>query len=133
MEEGCAVANGRRRSRAASTVRRSSSKNGGSFIAKGNWRAAGGGSSSRFTLPLVIEGLGDQPAIRFLQDDFDSTLGCLQLLLALAGERYTLFEQLHRIVQGELRTFQAADDFLEAGERALKIGLFRGFRFFGSR
>src|SRR5258708_5158036 len=133
MEEGCAVANGRRRSRAASTVRRSSSKNGGRFIAKGNWRGAGGGGSLRFTLPLRIEGVGHQPALPLLQEDFDSPLGFLQLLLALAGERYALFEQLHRIVQGELRTFQAADDFLEAGERALKIGLFRGFRFFGSR
>src|SRR4029077_18963923 len=133
MEEGCAVANGRRRSRGASRVRRSSSKNGGSFIAKGNWRAAGGGSSSRFTLPLGIEGLGHQPAIRFLQEDFDSTLGFLQLLLALAGKRDALFEQLHRIVQGELWTFQAADHFLEARTRALKIGLFRGFGFLGSR
>src|SRR5258706_14014836 len=109
MEEGCAVASGRSRSRAASTVRRSSSKNEGSFIAKENWRAAGGGSSSRFTLPLGIEGLGRQPAIRFLQEDFDSTLRFLQLLLALAGNRDALFEQLHRIVQGELWTFQAAD------------------------
>src|SRR6267143_4237960 len=132
MEEGCAVASGRSRSRAASTVRRSSSKNGGSFIAKGNWRAASG-RSSRSVLPLGIEGLGHKLAICFLQEDFHATLRLLQLLLALAGERYALFEQLHRIVQGELRTFQAADDFLEAGERALKIGLFRGFRFFGSR
>src|SRR6267142_1222080 len=133
MEEGCAVANGRSRSRAASTVRRSSSKNGGSFIAKGNWRTAGGGSSSRFALPFGIEGLGRKLAIRLLQEDFHSTLRFLQLLLALTGERDALFEQLHRVVQGELRTLQAADDFLEASEGALKIGLFRGFGFFGSR
>src|SRR4029077_8969901 len=113
MEEGCAVANGRRRSRGASRVRRSSSKNGGSFIAKGNWRAAGGGSSSRVTLPLGIEGLSRQLAIRFLQEDFHASFRLLQLLLALAGKRDALFEQLHRVVQGELWTLQAADHFLE--------------------
>src|SRR5216684_585509 len=133
MEEGRAVANGRSRSRAASTVRRSSSKNGGSFIAKGNWRAGGDGSSSRFALPLGIEGLGRKLAIRLFQEDFHSPLRLLQLLLALTGERDALFEQFHRIVQGELRTFQPADDFLEASERALKIGLFRRFGFLGSR
>src|SRR6266851_8623743 len=133
MEVGCAVANGRSRSRAASTVRRSSSKNGGSFIAKRNWRAAGGGSWSRFALPLGIEGLGRKLAIRFLQEDFHSTFRLLQLLLALAGECDALFEQFHRVVQRELRAFQAANDFLKACQRALKIGLFREFGFLRSR
>src|SRR5437762_10695292 len=58
MEEGGAVSAGRSRSRAASTVRRSSSMNGGSFIAAGNWSAAGCRGASRFGLPLGIERLG---------------------------------------------------------------------------
>src|SRR6267378_5536765 len=127
MEEGCAVAAGRSRSRAASTVARFSSKNGGSFIARGNWRAEGGGSASRFGLPLGIEGLGGKLAICFLKEDFHAPLCLFQLLLALPRERDALFEQLHRVVQRKLRAFQAANYFLKASKRALKIRLFLRF------
>src|SRR6266478_7721727 len=133
MEEGGAVSAGRSRSRAASTVRRFSSKNGGSFIAAGNWRAAGCRGASRFGLPLGIEWLGGKLAIGFLQEDFHSPLGLFQLFLALAGECDALFEQLHGIVQRELRAFQASNDFFKTGKRALKVRLFRRFRFLGSR
>src|ERR1700674_901471 len=133
MEDGCEDSAGRSRSRAASTDRRSSSKNGGSFIAAGNWRAAGCPGASRFGLPLGIERLGGKLAIGFLQEDFHSPFRLFQLLLTLAGERDAFFEQLHRVVQGELRALQAADDFLQAGKRALKIGFFRWFWLFGSR
>src|SRR5437879_9423987 len=98
MEVGCAVAAGSSRSRAASTVRRPSSKNGGSFIAAGNGRAAGCPGASRFGLPLGIERLSGQLAIGFLQEDFYSPLGLFQLLLALARESHALFEQFHRVV-----------------------------------
>src|SRR5260370_33653597 len=125
MEEGCAVSAGSSRSRAASTARRSSSKNGGSFIAAGNWRAAGCRGASRFGLPLGIEWLGGKLAIGFLQEDFHSPLCLFQLFLALAGKGDALFEQLHGVVQRELRAFEAADDFLNAGKRTLKIGRFR--------
>src|SRR5260370_4896277 len=130
IEEGCAVAAGRRRSRAASTATRSSSKNGGSFIATGNRRAARCGCASRFGLPLGIEWLGGQLAIGFLEEDFHSTFCFLQLLLALTGKRDAFLEQLHGVVQRELWAFQAADDFLKPCERALKIRLFRRFRLF---
>src|SRR5258707_9983274 len=133
MEEGCAVSAGSSRSRAASTARRSSSKNGGSFIAAGNWRAAGCRGASRFGLPLGIERLGGKLAIGFLQEDFHSPLRFFQLLLTLTGERDAFFEQLHRVVQRELRALQAADNFLQAGKRALKIKFFRWFGFFGRR
>src|SRR6266446_4638791 len=128
MEEGCAVSAGRSRSRAASTARRSSSKNGGSFIAAGNWRAAVCRGASRFGLPLGIERLGGKLAIGFLQEDFHAALGFFQLLLALAGERDALFEQLHRLVQRELRAFQAADDLFQANKGTLEVGFFRRFR-----
>src|SRR5438132_9688460 len=65
MDEGCAVAAGRSFSRAASTARRFSSKNGGSFIARGNWRAASGQSASRLGLLLGIERLGRTLALAF--------------------------------------------------------------------
>src|SRR6266481_1468884 len=133
MEEGGAVSAGRSRSRAASTVRRFSSKNGGSFIAAGNWRAAGCRGASRFGLPLGIERLGGKLAIGFLQEDFHPSLRFFQLLLTLTGERNALLEQLHRVVQRELRALQAANDFLQAGKRALKIGFFLQFRFLSSR
>src|ERR1700694_1622418 len=131
MEDGCEDSAGRSRSRAASTVRRSSSKNGGSIIAAGYWRAAGCPGASRFGLPLGIERLGGKPAIGFLKKDLHSPLRLLQLFLTLTGEGDAFFEQLHRVVQRELRALQAADDFLQAGKGALKIGLFRWVGFFG--
>src|ERR1700682_1474758 len=112
MEEGCEDSAGRSRSRAASTDRRSSSKNGGSFIAAGNWRAAGSPGASRFGLRLGIERLGGKLAIGFLQEDFHSPLCLFQLLLTLTGERDAFFEYLHRIVQRELRAMHAGDNFL---------------------
>src|ERR1700686_4152157 len=132
MEEGCKDSAGRSRSRAASRGRGASSKNGGSFVAAGNWRAAGCPCASPFGPPLGIERLGGKVAIGFLKEDFHSPLRLFQLLLTLTGERDAFFEQLHRIVQRELRALQAADDFLQAGKRALKIGFFRWFGFFGS-
>src|SRR5216684_2781806 len=133
IEEGCAVAAGRRRSRAASTAKRSSSKNGGSFIAARNCRAERSGSASRISLPLRIERLGGKLAIGFLEEDFHSPLCLFELFLTLAGKGDALFEQLHGVVQRELRAFEAADDFLKAGKRPLKIGLFLRFGFLGSR
>jgi hypothetical protein len=91
------------------------------------------GSASRFGLPLGIEGLGSKLAIGFLQENFYAPLGLFQLLLALAREGDTLFEELHGVIQRKLRTLQAADDFLETGEGALKIGLLGWFWFLGSR
>ena len=133
MDAGCADAAGMSRSRVASTVTRFSSKNRGSFIARGNWRAAGGGGASRFGLPLRIERLGGGLAVGFLEENFHSPLGLFELLLAFSRKRDALFEQLHGVVQRKLRTLEAADDFLEAGERTLKIRLLLRFRFLGSR
>src|SRR5260370_14242235 len=133
MEEGGAVRAGSSRSRAGSRVRRSSSKNVGSFISAENWRARGCRSTSRFRLLLGIERLGGKLAIGFLQEDFHSTLRLFQLFLALTGECYAFFEKFHRVVQSKFRAFPAAHDFLEAGKRTLKIGLFRRFGFLGSR
>src|SRR5258706_11611907 len=98
MEAGCAVAAGSNRSRAASTVTRPSSKNGGSFIAAGNGRAAGCRGASRFRLPLGIERLSGQLAIRFLPENFHATPGLFQLLLAFAREGHPLFQQLPGVV-----------------------------------
>src|SRR5229473_2321443 len=133
MEAGCAVAAGSNRSRAASTVTRPSSKNGGSFIAAGNGRAARYRAVSRFRLPLGIEGLSSQLAIGFLQENLYSPLGLFQLLLAFARECHAFFEQLHGVVQRKLWTFQAADDFLKPRKRTLKIGFLWWLGFLGSR
>src|SRR5713101_952648 len=133
MEEGCADAAGRSRSRAASTVKRSSSKNAGRFIAGGNRLAAKCQSSSRFGLPLGVKRLGGKLAISFLEKDFHATFCFFELLLAFAREGNALFEKLHGVVEGELRAFQAADDFFKAGQRALKVRLLRRFGFLGSR
>src|SRR5216684_4557090 len=133
MEPGCAVAAGSSRSRAASTITRPSSKNGGSFIAAGNGRAARYRGSSRFRLPLGIEGLSGQLAIGFLQENFHATLRLFQLLLAFARECHAFFEQFHRVVQRKLWTFKPADDFLKPCKRTLKIGFLWWLGFLGSR
>src|SRR5258708_26096842 len=112
MEEGWEDSAGRSRSRAALTDRRSSSKNGGSFIAAGNWRAAGCPGASRFGLPLGIERLGGKLAIGFLQEDFHSPLRLFQLLLTLTGERDAFFQQLHRVVPREVRALHPATNLL---------------------
>src|SRR6266849_10133119 len=133
MEEGRAVSAGRSRSRAASTVKRSSSKNAGRFIAEGNRLAAKCQSGSRFGLPLGIERLNGKFAIGFLEKDFHATFSFLELLLAFAREGNAFFEKLHGVVEGELRAFEASDDFLQASQRALKVRLLRRFGFLGSR
>src|SRR5437660_12344450 len=118
---------------AASTVKRFSSKKGGSFIAAWNWRAAGRPSASRFGLQLGIERLCGKLAIGFLEQDFHASLRLFELFLTFTGVCNALFKQLHCVVQRKLRTFQAADDLLKAGERAFKIRLFLRFGFLGSR
>src|SRR5712692_10031041 len=133
MEEGCADAAGKRRSRAASTVKRSSSKNAGSFIAEGNRLAAKCQSGSRFGLPLGVKRLGGKFAIGFFEKDFHAAFCFFELLLAFAREGNAFFEKFHRVVEGELRAFQPADDFLKTSQRALKVGLLRRFGFLGSR
>src|SRR5260370_13154595 len=123
MEAGCAVAPGSNRSRAASTITRRSSENGGSVIAAGSGRAGGCRGASRFRLPLGIERFSSQLAIGFLQENLYSPLGLFQLLLAFARECDAFFEELHRVVQRKLWTFQAAYDFLKPSQRAFKVGL----------
>ena len=80
--------------------------------------------SSRLGLLFGIEGLGGEFAVGFLQQNFDAAFGVFELLLAFAGERDTFFEEFHGVVERELRAFQAADDFFEASERFLEVGLF---------
>src|SRR5947199_598801 len=116
MEVGGAGARGVSRSRAASTVTRFSAKNGGSFIAGGNWRAAGRPSASRFGLPLGIERLCGKLAIGLLEEDFHASLRLFELFLTFTGECNGLFKQLSCVVQRKLRTFQAAYDILKAVE-----------------
>src|SRR5207249_7939640 len=133
MEVGCATAAGMSRSRAASTVTRFSSKNGGSFIAGGNWRAAGRQSASRFGLPLGIERLCGKLAIGLLEEDFHASLRLFELFLTFTGECNALFKQLHCVVQRKLRTFQAADDLVNVGESEGEGGFFLGFGSIDSR
>src|SRR5438046_3390793 len=107
MEVGCATAAGMSRSRAASTVTRFSSKNGGSFIAGGNWRAAGRQSASRVGLPLGIERLCGKLAIGLLEEDAHASLRLFELVRTFTGECNARRNQLHRAVRRKLRTRQA--------------------------
>ncbi len=98
MDEGWADSAGRRRSRAASTARRSSSKKGESFIVRGKRLPYGSWEESRFGLPFGFEGLGNEFAIRFFEENFDAAFRLFELFLAFAGERHAFFEELHGIV-----------------------------------
>ena len=90
----------------------------------------GGAARSRFGLAFRVERLGGELAVGFFQKNFYAAFGLFELLLAFAGKRDTLFEELHGIVEGKLWAFEAADDFFETCERALKVGLFRRLGFF---
>jgi hypothetical protein len=81
---------------------------------------------SRLALALGIERLGGQLSIRFFEEDFDAAFGFFELLLAFARKGDAFFKEFHSVVEGELRAFEAADDFFEADEGLLEIGLLRG-------
>jgi hypothetical protein len=129
MDVGGTLAAGSRRSRTASTAERSCSKKSGRFI----WprlRVSASRGISSFVLGFGIEGFGGEFAVGLFEQDFHAAFGFFELFLAFAGEFNALFEKFHGVVEGKLRTFETADDFFEAGEGALEIGLFCWFRFF---
>jgi hypothetical protein len=133
MDGGSADEEGMRRSSEASTAMRSSSKKIGRFIVTGGWRKRRETPGSRFALAFRVEGLGGNFAVGFFEEDFDAAFGLFELLLALAGKSDAFFEELHGIVERELGRLEAADDFLEASEGTLEIGLLGRFGLFGGR
>jgi hypothetical protein len=90
-----------------------------------------GDAASRFGLAFRVERLGGEFAVGFFQQDFDSALGLFELLLAFARKRNPFLEELHGIVERKLRTLQAADDFFQSSEGALKIRLLGGLGLLG--
>jgi hypothetical protein len=112
---------------------RSSSKKIGRFIVTGGWRKRRETPGSRFALAFRVEGLGGNFAVGFFEEDFDAAFGLFELLLAFAGKSDAFFEELHGVVERKLWGFQAADDFLEASEGTLEIGLLGRFGLFGGR
>jgi hypothetical protein len=78
--------------------------------------------ASRLVLFFGFEGLGDEFAIGFLEQNFNAAFGFLELFLAFAGELNAFFEEFHGIVESELGALEAADDFLEASEGLLEVG-----------
>src|SRR6202521_5578557 len=131
MEGGGVSSAGSRRSSEASTARRSSSKKWGRFIVGVERGEVATGS--RFALAFRVKRFGGEFAIGFFQENFDAALGFLQLFLAFAGEHDAFFEKFHGIIERDLRTLEPADDFFQAREGTLKIGLFRRFRVLGGR
>src|SRR6267143_485241 len=132
MEDGCADSAGSIRSMTASTERRSSSKKAGSFIAAKNSRVGDSAAASRFTLAFRIKRLRRKLAVGFLEEDFYAAFRLFQLFLAFSRECHTFLEKLHGVIQGKLRALQTSNDFFEASERTLEIGLLRRFGFLSS-
>ena len=95
----------------------------------------GSGARSRrsrlgFFLGFGIEGFRGHLAAGLLEQNFHFALGLLQVFLAIARELHAFFEQLHGIVERQIRALQFADDLFQARERIFKIGLLRGFGLF---
>src|SRR6267143_1188791 len=132
MDDGGADSAGISRSRAASTERRSSSKKAGSLIAAENSRTGDSAATSRFTLTFGIKRFGGELAVSFFEQDFHAAFRFFQLFLAFSRECHTFLEKLHGVIQGKLRALQTSNDFFEASERTLEIGLLRRFGFLSS-
>src|SRR5882672_5828243 len=133
MDDGGADSAGISRTSAASTERRSSSKKAGSFIATENSRTGDSAAASRFTLTFGIKRFGSKLAVGFFDQDFHAAFRFFQLFLAFAREGHTFLEKLHGVIQGKLRAFQAADDFLQTRKGTLEIRLLGCFRLLGCR
>src|ERR1700730_1101955 len=129
MDGGSVDSEGRNRSSAASTATRSSSKHLWRFIAAGAAEGRTMRHRSRFVLGFRFERFGCEFAVRFLQQDFYTALGLFQLLLAFARKLHPFFQQFHGLIQRELRAFEAAHNFFQARQRALKVRLLRSFWF----
>jgi hypothetical protein len=70
-----------------------------------------------------FERLSDNLAVRFLEEDFDASLGFFEMLLAFAGEFYALLEELHGLVERKFSAFQSLHHFLKPRKRLLEVSL----------
>jgi hypothetical protein len=86
---------------------------------------------SLLVFSLGLERFGGEFSVGLLQENLDTGFGFFELLLALAGKADAFFEEFHGVIERELRVFEFADDFLEAGKRAFEVGLLGRFWFFG--
>src|SRR5579883_2758629 len=116
---GRAFSGGRRRSSSASTSRWSCSKKAGSFI-----RAR----RSALLFALRLKRLSGHFAACLAQQDFDASLGLLELLLAVPGELHAFFEKLHGFFEWKIGAFQFAHDLFQARQRLFEGLLFRRLR-----
>src|SRR5262249_8753437 len=123
MESGGDAAEGRKRSRAASTSCRSWSKKSGRVIGELCGDAGIGPRSRGFGLAFGFEGLGGDSAVGFLEKNLDLAFGFFELLLALGGKGNAFFEEFHGVVERKLRTLEFADDLFKTREADLEVRL----------
>jgi hypothetical protein len=76
-----------------------------------------------------LERFGGHFAVSFLEKNLDSGFRFFELFVALALKSNALLKELHSFIKGKLRAFQFANDFFEARQRTLKIGLLWGLGF----
>jgi hypothetical protein len=93
----------------------------------------GRGASRGLGLRFGVERFGYYFAVGFSEEDFYFTFGFFKLFLTLGGKGYAFLKEFHRVVERKLRTLELADDFFEAREGALEIGLLGRIGFVGSR
>ena len=93
----------------------------------------GCGASRGLGLRFGVERFGYYFAVGFSEEDLYFTFGFFELFLAFGGKGYAFFKEFHGVVERKLRAFEFADDFFEAREGALEIGLLWRIGFLGSR
>src|SRR5450755_1783664 len=116
MEGGSIDSGGRNSSKAASTAWRSASKKSGRIIAGAP--EDGRRCVSGLILAFGLKRLGRQFAVGFFKQNLDFAFRFFELFLALARKLHAFLEQLHGVVERELRALQAANHFFESRERA---------------
>src|SRR6202021_3503060 len=111
---GCTDSAGNSFSKCASTASRSSSKKVGSFIGLGENPVWAIGSRSRIALVFGLKRFGGHLAVRLLQQNFHAPLSLLKLLLAFSGQANAFLKQFNRLIQRELRAFEAPDHLFQS-------------------
>jgi len=74
---------------------------------------------------LHLEPLGDRLSLRIGEDQLDLLLDLFEFLIAETGKTDPFFEELQRLVERQLLTFQTLNDLLEILERLLELVRFR--------
>src|ERR1700722_3525753 len=142
-EVGAVSALGSNRSSPASITWRSASKKSGSVTggiiqsvgccgisartraSTSRFRPSPGGGGPLRSLILGRKRFGHYFSVGLLQQNFHAPFRFFQLFLAFLRKFHALFEQLHRVVQREVRVLEPLHHFFQPPQRSLEIAFLR--------